>query len=282
MPATPTSDFFTAYDAVLAKWPHGTTHHDIATPYGTTHVHSYGPHNGPPVLLLPGGGATSTVWYATAAHLGHTHRVHATDLMGEPGRSVPSDRPLKTAADLTHWLDTLLDGLGLHTAALVGHSYGAWIALRHALTAPDRVHRLVLLDPTNCFTGFSPRYLLRALPMLLRPTPGRNRSFMEWETDGTPLDPDWVRLDALTADFPTTRPVTGPRPTPAELRGLTPPTLLLLAERSKAHDIRKLATRARALAPKLETATLPDATHHTLPIAAPEEMNARIAQFLNG
>ncbi|MET9375025.1 alpha/beta fold hydrolase [Streptomyces sp. NPDC002992] len=273
--------FLAAYDAVLARWPAGTTTSERVTAHGTTHLISYGPEDAPPVLLLPGGGATATGWYATAAALGRTHRVHAVDLIGEPGRSVPEDgNPLRTADDLATWLTSLLDALDLRSARLVGHSYGAWIALRYALTAPARVDRLVLLDPTNCFTGFSPRYLLRALPMLLRPTPARNAAFLRWETGGAQLDPEWRHLAALAADFPTVRPVTGPRPTAAELNTLRPPTLVLLAERSRAHDIARAAARARAAVHGVETATLPGATHHTLPVGSPPETYDRIAGFL--
>ncbi|MGW6570016.1 alpha/beta fold hydrolase [Streptomyces sp. NPDC054975] len=279
--ATVAPAFLAAYDAVLDRWPAGTTSSDVATAYGTTHLLSHGPEDAPPVLLLPGGGATATGWYAMAAALGLTHRVHAVDLVGEPGRSVPADgRPLRTVDDLTAWLGALLDGLRLDSAAFVGHSYGAWIALHHALRAPERVDRLVLLDPTNCFTGFSPRYLLRALPMLLRPTPARTAAFLRWETGGAELDAQWLRLLALAARFPSARPVTGPRPTATELSTLTPPALLLLAERSRAHDSARLAAGARAAVPHVETATLPGATHHTLPAGAPPETYERVAGFL--
>jgi pimeloyl-ACP methyl ester carboxylesterase len=251
------------------------------TAHGTTHLISHGPEDAPPLLLLPGGGATATGWYTAAATLGRTHRVHAVDLIGEPGRSVPrDDDPIRTAHDLTTWLGSLLDALELRSACLAGHSYGAWIALRYALEAPARVDRLVLLDPTNCFAGFSPRYLLRALPMLLRPAPARNAAFLRWETSGAELDPRWRHLNALAADFPATRPVTGPRPTPAQLSTLKPPTLLLLAERGRAHDIAAVAAGARAVVPDLETATLPGATHHTLPVGSPPETYDRVAGFL--
>ncbi|MEU9996447.1 alpha/beta fold hydrolase [Streptomyces sp. NPDC050848] len=282
--ATVPPAFLAAYDAVLARWPAGTTTSELVTAHGTTHLLSHGPEDAPPVLLLPGGGATATGWHTLAAALGRTHRVHAVDLIGEPGRSVPAaDRPLRTVDDLTAWLGALLDGLRLESAAFVGHSYGAWIALQHALRAPDRVDRLVLLDPTNCFTGFSPRYLLRALPMLLRPTTARTAAFLRWETGGgAEPDPHGRRLLALAADFPSARPVTGPRPTPAELSRLKPPTLLLLAERSRAHDPARVAASARAAVPHLETATLPGATHHTLPAEAPPETYERVARFLAG
>ncbi|AEN09542.1 MULTISPECIES: alpha/beta hydrolase [unclassified Streptomyces] len=275
--------FLAAYDDVLAaRWPAGTTATRIPTPYGTTHVNSCGPEDAPPLVLLPGGGATSTVWFAQAAHLARTHRVHAPDLIGDPGRSTTGERPLRTAADLAAWLDAVLDALGADRPALCGHSYGGWIALRHALHAPGRVSRLVLVDPTQCFAGFRPGYLLHALPMLLRPTARRTRAFLAWETGGAALDPAWARLRDEAAAFPTARPVTGPRPSPEELRGLTTPALVLLAERGRAHDSAAVAATVHRLLPHAETATLTGATHHSLPSHGPgaAELNRRAEEFL--
>ncbi|MCH0539119.1 alpha/beta hydrolase [Streptomyces sp. MUM 203J] len=279
--AIPPADgaFFTAYDTVLrTRWPATTVSTTVPTPYGPTHVNSHGPEDGPPVILLPGGGATSTVWFATAAELGRTHRVHAVDLIGDPGRSVPGsdDPPVRAVADLMAWLDAVMDGLGTKTASLCGHSYGAWTALHYAVHRPDRLATLVLLDPTNCFSGFSPRYLLRAAPLLLRPTPARTRAFLRWETGGVPLDETWLALERHTAAFPAARPVTGPRPETAALRV---PTLLLLAERSRAHDVRRAAAAARKV-PAVRVEILPGATHHTLPLASPPGTDARVAEFL--
>ncbi|MFB7215974.1 alpha/beta fold hydrolase [Streptomyces sp. NPDC056255] len=275
--------FHEAYDGVLAaNWPAGTTYSQVTTPYGTTHVNSYGPGDAPPLVLLAGGGSTSTVWYAQAAHLGRAHRVHAVDLIGEPGRSVVGERPIRTVADLTAWLDGVLDGLGADRTALGGHSYGAWIALHHALHAPHRVRKLVLVDPTQCFAGFRPGYLLHALPMLIRPSAKRTRAFLEWETGGAALDPTWLRLRDEAAGFPSARPVTGPRPAPGALRGLDVPALVLLAGRGRAHDPDRVAAEAARLLPRATTATIPGATHHTLPLhgATAAELNRRIADFI--
>lgn len=277
--------FLTAYDAVLAaRWPASTESAEIPTPYGTTHVNSVGPVDAPPVVLLHGGGTTSTVWSDTARALGAAYRVHAVDTVGEAGRSVAGERAIRTLGDQMAWLDAVLDavldGSGATTVAMCGHSYGAWSALHYASHAPGRVRALVLVDPTNCFTGFSRRYLLRALPMLLRPTVRRRRAFIDWETGRTALDERWRRLNDLAAAFPAARPLTGPRPAPEALRALRLPVLLLLAERSRAHDIGRVAASAEALLPRVETAVLPGATHHTLPLAAPPEMDARIGEFL--
>ncbi|MEU2456694.1 MULTISPECIES: alpha/beta fold hydrolase [Streptomyces] len=273
-----------AYDDVLAAhWPAGTSSSLVPTPYGATHVNSCGPVGAPPLVLLPGGGATSTVWSAQASLLGRTHRIHAVDLVGEPGRSVRGERPIRTVADLNAWLDALLGGLGVESAALCGHSYGGWIALRYSLYAPRRVGRLVLVDPTGCFAGLRPGYLLRALPMLLRPTVRRSRAFLDWETRGVSPDPARARLRDEAVGFPSARPVTGPRPSPGQLRGLRTRTLVLLAGDSRAHDAGRVAARATRLLPDAETVTLPGATHHSLPQTDPgaSEVGLRMEEFLS-
>ncbi|MFE2051363.1 alpha/beta fold hydrolase [Streptomyces sp. NPDC059459] len=274
--------FHAAYDTVMDKWPAGREARTVTTPFGETHVNVVGPPDGPPVVLLPGGGAaTSASWYAQAGALARTHRVHAVDLVGAPGRSTPAgDRHPRTVADLDAWLDAVLDGLGIGETALGGHSHGAWIALHHALHAPGRVRRLFLLDPTQCFAGFRAAYLLRALPMLLRPTPRRVRAFLEWETGAATPDPDWLALQEAAVGFPTRRPVTGPRPEPDRLRGLDVPVLLLLAANSRTHDPSAVASRARELLPRVEVAVLPDVSHHALPQGAPPELGGRLAGFL--
>ncbi|MFF5492818.1 alpha/beta fold hydrolase [Streptomyces aquilus] len=278
--------FQAAYDKVMAKWPAEREAVRVPTPFGTTHVTVCGPAGAPPLVLLPGGGATSASWYAQAADLARGHRVHAVDLIGDAGRSVPAaDRHPRTVADLAAWLDAVLDGLGIEEADLGGHSYGAFVALHYALHArvrePARVRSLFLLDPTQCFAGYRPAYLLHALPMLLRPAPHRVRAFLEWETGGVPLDPDWLRLQEAAAGFPSVaKPVTGPRPADDALRGLDVPVLLLVAANSRTHDTYKVTTRAGELLPRVETVVVPGVSHHAPPHSAPAELGRRLTEFL--
>ncbi|MBD0742163.1 alpha/beta fold hydrolase [Streptomyces sp. CBMA152] len=272
--------FFAAYDKLLAQWGPGIERRDIPTPYGTTRLNCLGSPDAPPLLLLPGGGETSVSWFANAPAWARTHRVLAADLIGDAGHSTPApERPISTVADLHHWLDTLLDGLGIHQTTLAGHSYGAWIALHYALDSP-RVHRLVLTDPTGCFAGYRPTYLLRALPMLIRPTPARTRSFLHWQSGGAPLDPAWLRLQKTAAALPKARPVTRPRPAAAALRTLRTPVLLLLAEHSRPHDARRVAATARRLLPHAEIAVLPGSSHHGLQHQAADELTTRVSTFI--
>ncbi|MEU5343806.1 MULTISPECIES: alpha/beta hydrolase [unclassified Streptomyces] len=282
-------NFCVAYDKVMARWPADREEISVRTAFGETVVNVCGPRDGIPLLLLPGGGgATSASWFANTAELARTHRVHAVDLLGEPGRSVrDAESPLRTVEDLTAWLDELIGAL-LHDMGaaaatrihLGGHSYGGWIALQYALHAPERVSRLFLLDPTKCFAGFGTAYLLRAGSMMLRRSPRRLRAFLEWETGGVPLDHDWLRLQEEAGSFPLVRPVTGPAPEPDALRALDLPVLVLFAERSRAHDARRVAARAATLLPHAEVTVLPDVSHHALPHTDPAELNRRLTGFL--
>ncbi|MFJ6793697.1 alpha/beta fold hydrolase [Streptomyces sp. NPDC091268] len=274
--------FFAAYDAVLRQWPVEVHSIDVPSAYGTTRVQVCGPEDGPPLVLLPGGGATSVVWFANIGVLARSHRVYAVDLMGEIGRSVHEGAALRGPGDLMAWLDSLLDTLGLDGAHLCGHSYGAWIAPNYALHAPHRLGRLALLEPTNCFAGMSPRYLVHGLPVLLKPTAERLRAFLQWETGRAPEDPAWRAFLDSAATARRSKVMVMRRPTAQALKACTVPTLVLLAERSRAHHVPRTAAAARRLLPGARVVVLPDASHHSVPTERPAEPNRLLAAFLAG
>jgi pimeloyl-ACP methyl ester carboxylesterase len=274
------AEYFAAYDAVLARWPVAVESVDVPSPFGTTHVNMCGPRDGDPLVLLHGQGATSTVWFANVGALSRTHRVYAVDTIGDAGRSVNDGRPIGGLTGLMEWVDGLFGALGLGDAFVCGHSYGGWLALNYALHAPERVRRLALLDPTDCFAGLRMSYRLRAVPLFVRPSPARVRAFIEWETAGTKVDPTWLRLMCLGRTFPGVKTVMPRRPAADRLRASTVPTLLVLAERSLAHDIHKVSANARRLVPHLVGATLPDVSHHALPTEHPERLDRELTEFL--
>lgn len=286
---TPTAAFREAYEQAMALWPIPVERLDLPSEFGSTRVNVCGPADGPPLVLLHGGGTTSAVWYALAATLVRTHRVHAVDQMGGPGLSAHTGRALRRPEDLLDWLDGVFSGLGLASAALLGHSYGGWLALSYAAhtagggSAPGargRVNRLVLLDPTQCFAGFRPSYLLRALPLFVRPGERSTRRFLEWETRGAPPAPALVRLMGRGAvEFRAAKVVTGPRPDAARA-GAAVPTLLLLAEDSRTHDPRRVAAQAERTLAGVRIATLVGTTHHSLPYADADELGRQVLGFL--
>lgn len=164
---------------------------------------------------------------------------------------------------------------------LGGHSSGGHLALSSALERPGTVTSLSLLDPTACFAGFSSRYLLRAAAHLLRPTPDRVRRFFTWETDGRAIDPEWLDLWVRgSTGFDSTPIVRTRRPPRARLTGLTVPTLVLVAGRSRAHDPSRVARNARTLLPEATVAELPAASHHTLPVLDAADVAAAISDHV--
>ena len=253
--------FQDAYDALLRRWGVPVEQLDLAG----THVNACGPSDAPPLVLLAGHGATSAVWFTVAPRLAEQYRVYALDLPGDAGRSTAT--PPRTVDDLMAWLTGVLDALEIRQAALCGHSYGTRIALTYALRNPKRVNRLALIDPTDCFTGLKPRYVARALPSLLRPSPARTESFLRWETQGLPVDPDWLHLAGLAAVEPTTRPVLPHRP---DVQQLQTETLVVVADRSKAHNPDQVARRASAAGATV--VRIESATHHSLPVLHADEV----------
>jgi len=274
-----TSEFDAAYDAVLAQWPVAYEVLELESTFGRTRVVAAGPVQAPPLVLFHGGGATGTVWFNNIEALSKEHRVFAVDVIYDKGRSVPGQAPVRTRQDVMAWIDALLDALRVNRADLCGHSFGAWIATAYALHTPDRVRRLVLLDPTTVFGGFRPGYLLHALPMLVRFSPARQRRFLRWET-GRDLDPVWLTLMATPRSTPAPPFVFPKRPPQQALRGLAAPTLVLLAERSRAINVRRTAATAKRLLPDVRVEVLPGATHHSVPTEQPDAVNAAVKQFL--
>jgi pimeloyl-ACP methyl ester carboxylesterase len=272
--------FLAAYDEALAQWTVTGKSLDLPSKFGTTHVQACGPDDAPSLILLSGSGATSTVWVDNVEALSRRHRVYAIDTMGDVGRSVPGGRAIDTFGYLMSWLDDVLDRLGLLGATLVGHSYGAQLALNYALHAPHRVRSLALLDPTDCFAGLSPGYLLRAVPAVVRPSAARLRRLVDWETRGSgDLDPVWLNLFTVGAqDFLRSRPVLR-RPAPARLNAVTVPTLVLLAEQSRAHDIARMARIVHRLMPRAVISTVPGASHFGLPMQNAAEVNRAVLEF---
>ncbi len=109
------------------------------------HVQQQG--GGPDVVLIHGVTGDLSIWFLCRAiqALSQTHRVTAFDLRGHGYSDAPPSG--YTSADHSADLFALMDELGIEKARLVGHSFGAVIALHAASLRPDRVEALVLSDP---------------------------------------------------------------------------------------------------------------------------------------
>ncbi|MGW6911130.1 alpha/beta fold hydrolase [Streptomyces sp. NPDC054940] len=130
--------------------------------------------DGPPVLLLHGGGpgASGVSNYArNIEELAKEYRVIVPDLPGY-GRSTKGVDGTDPFGYLADGIRGLMDRLDLDKAHLVGNSYGGACALRLALDTPDRADRMVLMGPGGIGTT-------RALP-----TPGLTSLLNYYGGDG--------------------------------------------------------------------------------------------------
>lgn len=250
--------YVAAYDALLRKWPIGYEERDVQTRYGITHVVVSGPVHAPPLVLLHAFMATALVWRPNVEELSRHFRVYAVDVVGQFGKSV-SCRRLRKRRDFADWMCDLLDALGIARASLVGNSYGGFIAMNQASLAPERVDRVVLINPGGVFASFAPHLLksialqlLRALRLIPQRKPsvanilGRNVHFgadeQQWADLVSLLWTNRMRINAIM-------PAVFSR---AELQAIRCPALLLVGDDELLYDPYKLVPRAKQRMPSLE------------------------------
>jgi len=214
-------------------------------------------------------------WYFTAApELARTHEVFLYDLRGH-GKSERTAGGYDLATMTADLVALTADHLQL---ALVGHSFGALIALRFALDHPDRVSRLVLVEAPlppsrfgelGAFVRRPPDEMLEALPVPLAAYLGRggrqarrllaSLRFLATES-------------SLVADLEAE-----PDIDDAALAGLTCPTLCLYGESS---SCRETGERLARVVPGVTLQRLPGG--HYLHLDQPAELTRRIAEFCRG
>lgn len=101
---------------------------------------------GQDVVLIHGVTGDLSAWYiGVMPSLAKEFRVTAYDLRGHGYSEVTSHG--YTSAHMAADLDALMENLGIKKAHIVGHSFGASVALHTAALYPDRVASLVLADP---------------------------------------------------------------------------------------------------------------------------------------
>ncbi|MGH6613954.1 alpha/beta fold hydrolase [Sphingomonas sp.] len=100
----------------------------------------------PAIILLHGFPESHRTWRHQIPELAKTHFVLAPDQRGFARSSKPAEVSDYTPDKMVGDLAALADHFGIATFILVGHDWGGAIAWMAALTRPDRVARLIIVN----------------------------------------------------------------------------------------------------------------------------------------
>ena len=248
---------------------------------------------GPTVICLHSSGASSQQWQAFAdSHA--DYRVVRVDTCGHGQSPAPADASTVFELD-AHGLGAVVTQAtdGVH---LVGHSYGAALAIRFALAQPRYVRSLSLYEPVLFSLLDDP-----AMPGAAREDIGQvGRTVRLWVRMRQPRRAARLFIDFWSGAGSWTR--MGPRQQQAvaqrmpviagqftslfgcgvtlrHLEDLRLPTLLMSGARSRPSAL-QLVDRLASAWPHAEVVRFPK-LGHLGPITHPAQVNPRIAQFLH-
>ena len=102
---------------------------------------------GTPIIALHGGPGFRDYLPPDLEPLTKSFRLISYDQRGSGDSTMVTDPTLLTAAAFVADLDRVRESLGIARVTLLGHSWGGGLAGLYAIAHPDRVERLLLVDP---------------------------------------------------------------------------------------------------------------------------------------
>lgn len=216
------------------------------------HYRDQGRPDGPPLVLVHGFAASLYAWEPWVAELGSRYRIVTLDLPGHGLTRTPKGYQMN-GADQVAAVDGVTRLLGIERFALGGNSMGGGVAWRYAMTHPERLTALILVDaagPPSSDEAAEPKgekppvaFQLLANPAgraLLRNTNPRlvaGQGLRSAYVDEALVTPALIDRYAAMARAPDRRRMlTSGRsedrssPPPAAFRAITAPTLVLHGE----------------------------------------------------
>lgn len=222
------------------------------------------------VVLLHGLSGSWRWWRRNAPGMAERYRVLMPDLVGF-GHS-PATSRLPSPGETAELLATWLSRLGVETTHMVGHSMGGQIAVHFAVRHPDRLRRLVLVDPAGLPRPVSPASAARFAMEIA--------GLWRW---GDPRFLPTILGDAWKAGPRTLLRAIGHilrddvRPLLPEVRA---PTLVIWGERDSWVPLAD-AAEFRAKLPRARLAVLRGASHNPM-VDRPADFNRLVLGFLQG
>lgn len=198
--------------------------------------------SGEPVILLHGFGASTYSWRNVMPALAASFRVIAIDLNGFGYTQRPRTFESYTREGQADLVLRVMDGLGIRSAHLMGHSYGGGLSLFIASRYPERVRSLVLVDssaPTYANDRRSRAASLKPLlglylrSIVLRPGTVR-RALLHSFYDDSLVTPELVheyyerlRVEGVVDAYHGLTAPTRNQPEPVELEKIRVPALIV-------------------------------------------------------
>jgi pimeloyl-ACP methyl ester carboxylesterase len=131
--------------------------HKVKTFLGNTHVWSLNAEKVEleTLVIFPGARTTALIWDFDKGldNLKTKLRIFMVETNGLPNLSEGATPDIKTL-DYGHWANEVLDGLGIKKAFVAGASFGGLIAMKLAITNPEKIKAAFLLNP-GCLQSFS-------------------------------------------------------------------------------------------------------------------------------
>lgn len=270
-----------AYQRSLSLFPVAYQELELKTAYGTAHVIRCGKPENPPLVLLHGMNASSTMWYPNIQAFSENYCVYAIDFLLEPNRSETRSDNYRTE-DVLKWYDEVLKELKIGQCYLVGASRGGWLAVNLALNNPEMVKKMVLLSPAQTFMWISPgSALLANVTYSLLPSEKRLRNALyTLSSDTANLAPAFVhQFDIATEESGINKSIFEMRPfSDKELQKLKMPVLVLIGDQDFINKPRSLRNAKRRL-PNVKAEIIAHAGHF-LSIDQAGKVNRKILSFL--
>lgn len=231
---------------------------------------------GPPLVMLHGGAYTFHLSFdPLLPALTAERKVIGVELQGH-GHTADSDRPLtieQCAADVL----ALLDHLGVGRADFFGYSLGGLVSTQIAVSAPDRMGRVVLaashFGPTRG-EAYHPEITGMDLESPRMPTQEESERMMRAHEEVAPRSegfiPFTVKLQEVVHSFPGW--------SDEQLAGMTMPVLIIIGDT----DFVRLehAVRMKEALPDARLAVLPGTKH--LQVIRPDLVLPMVTEFLRG
>lgn len=278
-------EYFAHCDALAAKIrPVASEERVVPTSHGSTFVSITGPPGAPPLVLLPGAGATSLMWAQNIRALSAEYRTVAAGRINEMGRS-SCTQPVRPLGDIMDWLNELCDALELHNGInMAGLSYGGALTAQYALGFPERLRKAVLLAPRATVLRLSAAFAVRPIMAAIAARRCMPSLFRWMFVDLARKDPGW--LDATFEELFLNMRILQRRKIPfppvvsdAGWGSLKVPALFLAGEHEVIYSAKELLRRLNRVAPMIKSEVISGAGHDPTLVQA-GSVNRLILEFL--